>query len=65
MTNKAVDRFKKKELWLMAMEMEKKIAALLENGIYMEENHEELQERISGLEIELTRRKRQEEDRQK
>ena len=47
------------------MEMEKKIAALLENGIYMEENHEELQERISGLEIELTRRKRQEEDRQK
>lgn len=39
MTNKAVDKFKKKELWLIAIEMEKKIAALLENGVFMEDTN--------------------------
>lgn len=45
--------------------MERKIASLLENGVFMEETNEELSDRISGLELELTRRKKIDEDRQK
>ena len=55
---KVLEPYSKKQLWLIALEMQRKITALLENGAVMEDQNKDLQQKENSLDYELMQTQR-------